>query len=467
MTYHLLCYDLALCFLSKRKNMSDIYSTKAFIDHLQQSYPDQAEFLQAAEEVSRSVNPLINDNSKLFKGKVMQRLAEPDRIISFRVTWKDDQGDIQINRGWRVQQSNLLGPYKGGLRFHPSVTESVLKFLAFEQCFKNALTGLPMGGGKGGADFDPKGRSDHEIMAFCQAFMLELHKHIGPQTDVPAGDINVGAREIGYLYGQYKKINNQFGGSLTGKGLDFGGSEVRTEATGFGVIYFLLQVLKQHNDELKGKRVVISGAGNVATFAAKKAIELDAKVVSLSNSRGLLHVQDGLTNEDINWIITHNSDFENVLQTFAAKRHGEWLSEQTPWHLCCDIAIPAATQNELDKADADMLIKHGCGIVIEGANMPCTADAVKVISQNNCIYVPGKASNAGGVAVSGFEMSQNASFEKKPFDELDLQLKKVMQHIHQQCVEYGQQESGQIHYQHGANCAGFMRLANAMLAQGV
>jgi glutamate dehydrogenase (NADP+) len=447
--------------------MSDIYSTKAFIEKLQQSYADQAEFLQAAEEVSRSVKPLINNNDHIHQAKVMQRLAEPDRIISFRVAWKDDQGQIQINRGWRVQQSNLLGPYKGGLRFHPGVTESVLKFLAFEQCFKNALTGLPMGGGKGGADFDPKGRTDHEIMAFCQAFMLELHRHIGPQTDVPAGDINVGAKEIGYLYGQYKKINNQFGGSLTGKGITFGGSEVRTEATGFGVIYFLQQVLKQQGKELNNKKVCISGAGNVATFAAKKAIELEAKVISLSNSRGVLHVQDGLADEDIQWLLDNKIKHQNVLEAFATQQRGEWLVGQKPWSLKCDIAIPAATQNELDETDAQSLIQSGCEIVIEGANMPCSAGALKILLQNDCTYVPGKASNAGGVAVSGFEMSQNASFENKQFDEIDQMLQKVMQHIHQQCVEYGQQENSKIHYQDGANRAGFMRLATAMLAQGV
>jgi glutamate dehydrogenase (NADP+) len=448
--------------------MNDIkFEPTKFLDWLRQENGEQTEFLQAAKEIAHSLESTINNSTPFRVNKVLERLAQPDRIISFRVTWADDNNDIHINTGWRVQQSNALGPYKGGLRFHPSVNESVLKFLAFEQCFKNSLTGLPLGGAKGGANFDPKGRSDHEIMRFCQAFMLELYRHIGPQTDVPAGDINVGAREIGYLYGQYKNIKNEFGGYITGKDIEFGGSEVRTEATGFGVIYFLEIALKHHDEELRGKRIAISGAGNVATHAAYKAIEKDASVVSMSNSRGTLHVTDGLSADDLDWI-KDNSTSDNVLKAFS-KDHdkAQWLSNKKPWQLECDIAAPCATQNELDQDDAKKLMSNGCKFIIEGANMPCTAKAIETFSEASALYIPGKASNAGGVALSGLEMSQNAGFEQRGFAELDKQLHSIMHTIHEKCVHYGKQEDGSINYADGANLAAFQRLASAIVSQGL
>ncbi|GAA0854434.1 NADP-specific glutamate dehydrogenase [Aliiglaciecola litoralis] len=438
-----------------------------FVEWLRQKHGEQTEFLQAAEEVALNLKSMINDSPTFKNNKILQRLAEPDRIISFRITWVDDNDEIQINKGWRVQQSNALGPYKGGLRFHPTVNESVLKFLAFEQCFKNALTDLPIGGGKGGADFDPKGRSDNEIMRFCQAFMMELHRHIGPKTDVPAGDINVGAKEIGYLYGQYKRIKNEFGGYLTGKDIEFGGSHVRTEATGFGVIYFLENVLKHHNVNLKSKRITLSGAGNVATYAAQKAIEEGAVIVSMSNSKGTLSVEKGLSSDELYWLKAH-SDKDNVLKSFAEEHDSaNWLADQKPWQLECDIAAPCATQNELDEHDAKCLANNGCKFTIEGANMPCTAKAVNVFKKHGVVHIPGKASNAGGVAVSGLEMSQNAGFERRGFAELDSQLQSIMQTIHDKCVEFGRRQDGTIDYALGANRAAFNRLASALVAQGV
>lgn len=443
------------------------FSTAEFMDWLEEHNHDQPEFLQAAEEIAQNVETLINDNPKFQQQKVLQRLAEPDRIISFRVTWLDDQGDIQINRGWRVQQSNALGPYKGGLRFHPSVNESVLKFLAFEQCFKNALTGLPMGGGKGGSDFDPKGCSDSEIMRFCQAFMMELHRHIGPNIDVPAGDINVGAREIGYLYGQYKRIRNKFGGYITGKDIEFGGSHVRTEATGYGVMYFLEEALKYHDDEVEGKIVAISGAGNVATYAAQKAISMGAKVITLSNSKGTLHIEDGFTQNEIDWLIEHSDSHDNALKALSEDHTAEWLVNQKPWHLEYDVAIPCATQNEIIVDDAKLIDESGCSWVVEGANMPCTPDAVAILQDAEIHYVPGKASNAGGVALSGLEMSQNAGFERRDFDFLECKLEEIMDYIHCQCVAHGKRDDDSIDYALGASRAAFYRLASAVVAQGV
>jgi glutamate dehydrogenase (NADP+) len=447
-------------------NNNEFEPTK-FVDWLRQENGEQTEFLQAAKEIADSLKSTINNNTSFRVNKVLERLAQPDRIISFRVTWADDNNDIHVNTGWRVQQSNALGPYKGGLRLHPSVNESVLKFLAFEQCFKNSLTGLPLGGAKGGANFDPKGRSDNEIMRFCQAFMLELYRHIGPQTDVPAGDINVGAREIGYLYGQYKRITNEFGGYITGKAIEFGGSHVRTEATGFGVIYFLEIALKHHDEELRGKRIAISGAGNVAKYAAYKAIEKDAVVVSMSNSRGTLHVIDGLSSNDLDWI-NGSSTSDNVLKAFSEDHDkAQWLPNQKPWQLECDIAAPCATQNELEQDDAKKLMSNGCKFIIEGANMPCTAQAINTFNEASAMYIPGKASNAGGVALSGLEMSQNAGFERREFADLDKQLHSIMFTIHEKCVDYGKQEDGSINYTDGANLAAFQRLASAIVSQGL
>lgn len=439
-------------------------------ERISERNPEQTEFIQAVQEILHNVSDELLANETYQQYRIFERLTEPDRIVSFKVEWLDDEGNAQLNRGWRVQQSNLIGPYKGGLRFHPTVNESVVKFLAFEQCFKNALTGLPLGGGKGGSDFDPKGRSDHEIMSFCQAFMTALYRHIGPDTDVPAGDINVGAREVGYLYGQYRKIKNEFAGVLTGKAIGMGGALARTEATGYGVIYFLEHVLSQHEDTLHDKTVVVSGAGNVALNAAKKAIEKGANVITLSNSRGLLHKPSGLTPEDIEWLIRYDNVKDNTLSSFIDEQDSdaEWLKNQKPWDIACDIAIPCATQNELNGEDAKALLKNGCEVVICGANMPCTAEALTLINDSEqCIYVPGKASNAGGVGVSGIEMSQNARFESFSFEYVDERLQAIMKHIHEQCVECGKNDKNQIDYVKGANVAGFHILAKAMLAQGV
>ncbi|TRY29259.1 NADP-specific glutamate dehydrogenase [Aliiglaciecola sp. M165] len=439
-----------------------------FIDWLRANNQGQDEFIQAAEDVAKDVIPIINANEAYKRHQVLYRLAEPDRIISFKVVWETDSGELRINRGWRVQQSNVLGPYKGGLRFHPSVNESILKFLAFEQCFKNALTGLSLGGGKGGSDFNPKGRSDREIMRFCQSFMLELNRHVGPKTDVPAGDINVGQREIGYLYGQYRRLANEFGGSITGKQIEFGGSHVREEATGFGVVYFTENVLATSGDDLAGKRVNVSGAGNVATYAALKAAELDACVTTLSNSKGTLHVKDGLSVGQIKQLIEDDVN-PNPLQSIAGDLNGDWLVDTKPWSIPSDIVLPCATQNEVDESDIASIVEGGAQYLIEGANMPLTAKATELVKASNVTYVPGKASNAGGVAMSGFEMGQNAQFEQLSFDKLDEKLKGVMQHIHEVCVNDGRpqsNESDKIDYARGANVAAFRQLADAIVAQG-
>ncbi|MCV2883826.1 NADP-specific glutamate dehydrogenase [Aestuariibacter sp. AA17] len=438
-----------------------------YLDALQSRYKNQKEFLQAVEEVYQDIKPMIKDNKHYQEKRVFERLTEPDRIITFRVEWLDEDNQVHINRGWRVQHSNLIGPYKGGLRFHPTVNESILKFLAFEQCFKNALTGLPMGGGKGGADFDPKGKSDIDIMRFCQAYMMELQRHIGAKTDVPAGDINVGNREIGYLYGQYKKIQNQFEGVLTGKDIEFGGSHVRTEATGYGLVYFLIAMLEQHDKSLEGMRVAISGAGNVAIHAALKAIERGAKVISLSNSKGVLVCEEGFSEESVKKILARRGDSDNALKDVHEDINGKWQDDETPWHLTCDVAMPCATQNELNEDDAKSLIDNGCLCIAEGANMPCTSQAIELIQKEKVLYSPGKASNAGGVALSGLEMSQNASFQRKEFDVLNEQLREIMTTIHDRCVNYGEESDGHINYVKGANMASFERLANAMIALGI
>lgn len=438
-----------------------------FADWLHERNPGQQEFLQAVLDVAQDVEPVLADKPEFVAAKVLQRLSEPDRIISFRVTWVDDQGDVQVNRGWRVQHSGVIGPYKGGIRFHPSVTESVLKFLAFEQTFKNALTGLAMGGGKGGADFNPRGRSDGEIMRFCQAFMRELHRHIGATTDIPAGDINVGSREIGFLFGEYRRLVNHFDGTLTGKSIEFGGSHVRIEATGFGLVYFLEEMLAAADESMEGKRVLISGSGNVALHAARKAAELGAQVLSLSSSAGTLVVEDGLGISSIDRLLHGSLTSGEALMALAEGGVGEWHEGHKPWGIPCDIALPCATQNELTDDDAQRLAGNGCRFVAEGANMPCTTEAVRVFEEAGIQHAPGKASNAGGVALSGLEMHQNASFISLPYDELDVQLRAIMKRIHEKCREHGRDDDGFIHYRRGANIAGFSYVARALIAQGV
>ncbi|WP_414827621.1 NADP-specific glutamate dehydrogenase [Alteromonas sp. H39] len=446
--------------------MSNESQYDTLISWLETNYPHEPEYLQAVREIVKDILPVYHVHDEYKQHNVVTRLCVPERIIQFSVFWENDNHEIEVHQGWRVQHCGLIGPYKGGLRFHPTVNTSILKFLAFEQTFKNALTGLPMGGAKGGSNFNPKGRSDAEIMRFCQAFMMELHRHIGPNTDVPAGDINVGNREIGYLYGTYRRLENRFEGAITGKHLAFGGSHVRTEATGFGLIYMLKCVLDTHEDSMAAKRIVISGAGNVALHAALKATELEGKVLTLSNSRGFYFNEDGLSQDMIQWAIANKAQEKNVLSALADKFGGEWIKDKAPWDVKADIALPCATQNELHGEHAKALLDNGCQYVLEGANMPCTDEAQRAFAEAQIPYVPGKASNAGGVALSGLEMSQNAYFRRTPFDKLDQSLKDIMQSIHEQCVEEGQ-DSGWINYSRGANIAAFRRLATAMVAQGV
>ncbi len=440
----------------------------AFMAGVERRNPGQLEFIQAVHEVAQDIFEFIADKERYHQEQILRRIAEPDRIISFRVCWQDDRGNVRVQRGWRVQNNNAIGPYKGGLRFHPSVTESVLKFLAFEQTFKNALTGLPMGGAKGGANFNPKGKSDHEVMRFCQSFMTELYRHVGADVDVPAGDIGVGSREIGYMFGQYKRITNQFTGVLTGKGLEYGGSLIRTEATGYGAVYFLANMLKTKGDDLTGKTVVISGSGNVATHAAEKATQLGAKVVTLSDSGGFIHDPDGLTQEKINWVKEHKTHRRGRISDYAAQFTGATFHEgRTPWAVPCEVALPCATQNELLSEDAKELVKNGCIAVSEGANMPTDLAGVHVFKQAKILFAPGKAANAGGVAVSGLEMSQNSGRISWKQDQLQQLLIDIMDGIHTQCVDHGQMGGGYCDYVRGANIAGFKKVADAMLAFGV
>ena len=442
------------------------YTLAACLTELTLRDPHQPEFHQAAEEVLSSLWPFLEANPKYLRAGIIERLIEPERVIQFRVCWVDDRGNVQVNRGFRVQMNSAIGPYKGGLRFHPSVNLGVLKFLAFEQVFKNALTRLPMGGGKGGSDFDPKGKSDGEIMRFCQAFMTELSRHIGADLDIPAGDIGVGAREIGYMYGQYKRLRNEFTSVLTGKGISYGGSLIRPEATGYGCVYFAEQMLKQRNDSFEGKRVAISGSGNVAQYAAQKVLELGAKVISVSDSGGTLYYPDGMTQAQWDTLMTLKNEQRGRLESL----HGdgcEFIAGQRPWHLPCDIALPCATQNELDADDARHLIENGCIAVAEGANMPSTLEAVDLLQEHRILFAPGKAANAGGVAVSGLEMSQNAMRLHWTAGEVDEKLHCIMQSIHAACERYGREEDGHINYVKGANIAGFVKVADAMLAQGV
>lgn len=440
------------------------------IEKVEANYAHQPEFIQAVKEVAITIKPLYDAHPEYETLKVFERLVEPDRIFNFRVNWENDKGEVQVNRGWRVQFNNALGPYKGGLRFHPTVTESVLKFLGFEQIFKNALTGLPIGGGKGGSDFDPKGKSETEIRRFCYAFMRELHHYISKDMDVPAGDIGVGGREVSYMYAMYKNLTRESTGVITGKGVGFGGSLMRTEATGYGAVYFLENMLKAQNEDIKGKTVLVSGAGNVSLHAAEKCIALGAKVITVSDSRGTLHDASGFTQEKIDWLKAQKSQ-NQPLADYVAKFGGEWLDGKKPWHIKADIIIPSATQNEVTEDDAKVLIENGVKYVVEGANMPLTAEAIDCVREHHVHYAPGKAANAGGVAVSALEMSQNSVRQYNTFEHVDQQLKNIMKDIHDSAAEasekYGQTNNGYIDYMSGANMVGFKRVADALVAYGV
>lgn len=441
---------------------------KAFLDQVKTRNAHEPEFLQAVEEVAETVIPYIEANSIYSGKKILSRIVEPERVITFRVCWVDDSGEIQVNRGYRIQMNSAIGPYKGGLRFHPTVNLSILKFLAFEQVFKNSLTTLPMGGGKGGSDFDPKGKSDGEIMRFCHAFMSELFRHIGPNTDVPAGDIGVGAREVGFLFGMYKKLRNEFTGVLTGKGMSWGGSLIRPEATGYGNVYFAENMLKTKGESIKGKAVVISGSGNVAQYAAEKTIQLGGKVLTMSDSSGYIYDTDGINTEKLAYVMELKNVKRGRISEYVEKYpNAQFVKGKTPWEVKCDIALPCATQNELNEADAKMLLANGCICVSEGANMPSTKDAITAFHKAKILFAPGKASNAGGVATSGLEMTQNSLRFNWTREEVDKKLKEIMANIHDSCIVYGKDESGYIDYVKGANIAGFVKVADAMLAQGI
>jgi glutamate dehydrogenase (NADP+) len=439
-----------------------------FLDLVRKRNGNEPEFMQAVEEVAETVIPYIV-NKDIYHGKnILLRMVEPERVISFRVCWVDDQGEIQVNRGYRVQMNSAIGPYKGGLRFHPTVDLSILKFLAFEQVFKNSLTTLPMGGGKGGSDFDPKGKSDNEIMRFCHSFMSELFRHIGPNTDVPAGDIGVGGREIGYLFGKYKRLSNEFTGVLTGKGVSWGGSLIRPEATGYGTVYFAQNMLATKGDDLTNKTVVISGSGNVAQFAAEKSIQLGAKVLTMSDSSGYIYDSEGIDVEKLKHIMNLKNVQRKRISEYCIKYpNSEFVKGKTPWATKCDLALPCATQNELDLNDAKLLLKNGCICISEGANMPSTKDAVHEFQKAKILFAPGKASNAGGVATSGLEMTQNSLRYNWSREEVDEKLKDIMMDIHDSCIEYGSDDNGYVDYVKGANIAGFVKVADAMLAQGI
>mgnify|MGYP001031521082 FL=1 len=435
---------------------------------MKQKNPNEPEFLQAVKEVAVTVIPFIATKEEYRGMKLLERMAEPERVIIFRVPWVDDKGEIQVNRGFRIQMNSAIGPYKGGIRFHPTVNLSVLKFLAFEQVFKNSLTTLPMGGGKGGSDFDPTGKSNNEIMRFCQSFMTEMCKHIGPETDVPAGDIGVGAREIGYLFGQYKRIRNEFTGVLTGKGLAYGGSLIRPEATGYGVVYFGEQMLKTKGEDFKDKIVTVSGFGNVAWGVIKKIEELGGKAVTISGPDGYVYDKDGITGEKIDFLLELRASGNNRAEDYVKKfPTAEFHAGKRPWEVKCDVAIPAATQNELHLEDAKNLVENGCRCVVEAANMPSTLDAINYFLDNKVLFSPGKASNAGGVATSGLEMTQNSIRLNWSSEEVDARLKEIMIGIHNACRKYGKEEDGYVNYVKGANIAGFVKVAEAMLAQGV
>jgi glutamate dehydrogenase (NADP+) len=441
---------------------------EAFLDLVKERNGHEPEFLQAVEEVAETVIPYIVQHDIYYGKNILLRMVEPERLISFRVSWVDDSGEIQVNRGYRVQMNSAIGPYKGGLRFHPTVNASILKFLAFEQVFKNSLTTLPMGGGKGGSDFDPKGKSDNEIMRFCHAFMSELFRYIGPNTDVPAGDIGVGGREIGFLFGMYKKLRNEFTGVLTGKGQSWGGSLIRPEATGYGTVYFAKSMLETKGDSIKGKKVTVSGSGNVAQYAAEKILDLGGKVLTLSDSSGYIYDEDGIDRAKLAYVMElKNEKRGRISEYIEAYPKAKFVKGKTPWEVKCDVAMPCATQNELNGEDAKMLLDNGCICVSEGANMPSTKEAVHTFQKARILYAPGKASNAGGVATSGLEMSQNSLRLKWSRKEVDNKLKDIMSDIHKSCLEYGKDEDGYIDYVRGANIAGFVKVADAMLAQGI
>ena len=443
------------------------YADKLMADVIAKN-PGEKEFHQAVREVVESVAPMIVENPQLMKLKVMERIVEPERVILFRVPWVNDAGEVMINKGYRIQMNSAIGPYKGGVRFHPSVNLSILKFLAFEQTFKNSLTTLPMGGGKGGSDFDPKGKSDMEVMRFCQSFITELYRHIGPDTDVPAGDIGVGGREVAYMFGQYKRLADEFTGTFTGKGLSFGGSLIRPEATGYGACYFGQSMLATRGDSYKGKIVAISGSGNVAQYAAQKATQLGAKVVTLSDSNGFIYDPDGIDEEKLAYVFMLKNVQRGRIREYAEKYpSAKYTPNERPWSVKCDIAMPCATQNELNAEQAETLVKNGCKCVVEGANMPTTPEAIAVFQNAKILYSPGKASNAGGVATSGLEMTQNSIRLGWSKEEVDEKLKGIMANIHARCVEFGTEPDGYINYVKGANIAGFMKVADAMLAQGI
>jgi glutamate dehydrogenase/leucine dehydrogenase len=440
---------------------------KKFMDYVMAKNPSEPEFYQAVQEVAETIFPFLDENPKYKAAKVFERMTEPERIIIFRIPWIDDKGEVQINRGFRIEMNSAIGPYKGGLRFHPTVNLGILKFLAFEQVFKNSLTSLPMGGGKGGSDFDPKGKTDNEVMRFCQSFMTELFRHIGPDTDVPAGDIGVGGREVGFMFGQYKRIRNEFTGVFTGKGIEYGGSLIRPEATGYGTVYFAQEMLATINEGIKGKVVAVSGSGNVAQFATQKVIELGGKVVTLSDSNGYIYDKEGIDTEKLAYVMNLKNVKRGRLRDYAEHYNCKYVEGSSrPWHEVCDIALPCATENELNVEEAKVLVKNGCICVSEGANMPSTPDAVEVFLNNKILYGPGKAANAGGVATSGLEMSQNSLRLSWTREEVDQRLHNIMINIHKTCVQFGKEEDGFINYVKGANIGGFVKVADAMMAQG-
>jgi len=437
------------------------------MNNLEKKHPGEVEYLQAVREVLESVEDIYNENPQFETAKIIERIIEPDRIFTFKVPWVDDNGETHVNLAYRVQFNNVIGPYKGGLRFHPSVNLSILKFLGFEQIFKNSLTTLPMGGGKGGSDFNPKGKSDAEIMRFCQSFMLELWRVIGPETDVPAGDIGVGGREIGYLYGMYKKLARENTGVLTGKGIGWGGSLIRPEATGYGVVYFTEEMLKTKGETIKGKTVAVSGFGNVAWGAVKKINELGGKVVTLSGPDGYIYDKEGVSGDKIDYMLELRASNDDIIEPYAKEYNAKFFKGKRPWEVKCDIALPCATENELDKSDAEALVKNGCMCVTEAANMPSTPEAIEVFLKSKILFAPGKAANAGGVATSGLEMTQNAMKLNWTEEEVDSKLHQIMKSIHSACVNYGNQDDGYVDYVKGANVAGFLKVAYAMIDQGV
>ena len=442
-------------------------SVDVFMKNVISRSPGENEFHQAVHEVISSIWGYVQDNPQYIHEGILDRIVEPERVIMFRVPWRDDRGKTQVNRGYRVEFNSAIGPYKGGLRFHASVNLSILKFLGFEQIFKNSLTTLPMGGGKGGSDFDPKGKSDNEVMSFCQSFMSELFRHIGPKTDVPAGDIGVGGREIGYLFGQYKRLRNEFSGVLTGKGLNWGGSRIRPEATGYGAVYFADEMLKRKSESFEGKIVAVSGSGNVAQYATEKVTQLGGKVVTISDSNGTIHDPDGINEEKLAWIMDLKNIKRGRIKEYASEFKCDYMDGKKPWLISCDIALPCATQNEINSNDAKTLIKNGCICVSEGANMPSDTEAIDVFSDKKTLFGPGKAANAGGVAVSGLEMSQNNMGLSWTRDEVDQRLHQIMKDIHSQCTEFGAEDNNYVNYVKGANIGGFIKVADAMIDQGV